>query len=160
MSNVTFGRDPFTLEMFHTGNVQYLFVTAVIKDWCRQILSALHYLHSQNIIHLDVNVDNIVVDEDSGMVKLADFGVAVYKEPSNVYNTTAGAPKYRAPEYRAPEVFSCKFNHLADIHSFGMTVLQLVSCKKIYNEYKKLADIDDAFQSGVMHVALGEVTDP
>uniref|UniRef100_A0A803MT62 non-specific serine/threonine protein kinase n=1 Tax=Chenopodium quinoa TaxID=63459 RepID=A0A803MT62_CHEQI len=123
------------------------------KNWCRQILRALHYLHSENIIHLDVNADNIVVDEKSG--RLADFSVAVYKESSNVCCTTAGAT-----EYRAPEVLSYEYNDLADIHSFGMTVLQMVTYEKIYSEYKNLTDIDDAVKSGVMPVALEQVYDP
>ncbi|XP_021771473.1 probable serine/threonine-protein kinase WNK6 [Chenopodium quinoa] len=127
---------------------------AAIKSWCRQILSALHYIHSQNIIHLDVNVDNIVVNGNSGTVKLADFGFAVYKEPSNVYSTYGGRPGCRAPE-----VLSYEYNHLADIYSFGMTVLQMMTYEKIYSECETLAKIVEAVQSGTWPDAMKLVYD-
>lgn len=47
-----------------------------IKNWSRQILRRLHYLHSHNppIIHRDLKCDNIFVNGNNGEVKIGDLG--------------------------------------------------------------------------------------
>jgi len=49
-----------------------------VKQWCRQILSGLLYLHSHDpfIIHRDLKCDNIFVNGSQGEVKIGDLGLA------------------------------------------------------------------------------------
>lgn len=49
-----------------------------IKNWSRQILRGLDYLHSQNppVIHRDLKCDNIFVNGNQGEVKIGDLGLA------------------------------------------------------------------------------------
>lgn len=51
----------------------------VIKNWARQILHGLVYLHSHNppIIHRDLKCDNIFVNGNHGEVKIGDLGLAI-----------------------------------------------------------------------------------
>ena len=50
-----------------------------IKNWAKQILRGLHYLHSHNppIIHRDLKCDNIFVNGNNGEVKIGDLGLAI-----------------------------------------------------------------------------------
>jgi WNK lysine deficient protein kinase len=50
-----------------------------IKNWARQILRGLHYLHTHSppIIHRDLKCDNIFVNGNTGEVKIGDLGLAM-----------------------------------------------------------------------------------
>ncbi|KAL0426152.1 UNVERIFIED_CONTAM: putative serine/threonine-protein kinase WNK4 [Sesamum radiatum] len=56
-----------------------------IKNWARQILQGLDYLHSQNppVIHRDLKCDNIFVNGNQGEVKIGDLGLAtILQQPT------------------------------------------------------------------------------
>lgn len=56
-----------------------------IKNWVRQILQGLDYLHSQNppVIHRDLKCDNILVNGNRGEVKIGDLGLAtIMQQPT------------------------------------------------------------------------------
>jgi WNK lysine deficient protein kinase len=50
-----------------------------IKNWARQILRGLQYLHTRSprIIHRDLKCDNILVNGHNGEVKIGDLGLAI-----------------------------------------------------------------------------------
>ncbi|GMP60877.1 hypothetical protein CsSME_00023564 [Camellia sinensis var. sinensis] len=47
-----------------------------IKNFLRQILSGLAYCHELKIMHRDLRPDNLLVDREGSVVKIADFGLA------------------------------------------------------------------------------------
>ncbi|KAM0852398.1 hypothetical protein ACQ4PT_051781 [Festuca glaucescens] len=69
------------LEYVSGGSIHKLlrdygpFREPVIRNYTRQILSGLAYLHGRNTVHRDIKGANILVGP-TGDVKLADFGVA------------------------------------------------------------------------------------
>jgi len=72
------------------------------EDTCRaiikQLLGVLHYLHSKNVTHRDIKLENILVDRKSGKLKLIDFGFCCCTAPDTKLKIFCGTPSYMAPE--------------------------------------------------------------
>ncbi|EHA8586209.1 cysteine-rich receptor-like protein kinase 10 [Cocos nucifera] len=109
---------------------------AVLLDWKRRyevivgVARGLLYLHEDAhtpIVHRDIKASNILLD-DRWVPKIADFGMArLFPEDLTHVNTrVAGTNGYMAPEYVMHGSLSTK----ADVFSFGVVVLELVSGQK------------------------------
>jgi serine/threonine protein kinase len=73
-----------------------------IKNWSKQILKGLAYMHhelSPPVIHRDVKLDNIFINGNSGEVKIGDLGLARTMGVQKMAHTCVGA---RARPGRSP----------------------------------------------------------
>ncbi|XWS50144.1 hypothetical protein CRYUN_Cryun12cG0063700 [Craigia yunnanensis] len=127
-----------------------------IKNWARQILRGLCYLHSHNppIIHRDLKCDNIFVNGNNGEVKIGDLGLATVMQQPTARSVIG------TPEFMAPELYDEEYNELVDIYSFGLCMLEMVTCEYPYNECKNPAQIFKKVTSGIKPASLGKVNDP
>lgn len=108
----------------------------LIANIIKQLLGALSYLHSMNIVHRDIKLENIVFLEpniedqkDLIPIKIIDFGTAVetkVKETSNF-------PKAGTLTYLAPEVFSGKLTEKSDIWSSAVLITILLTGVSPFN---------------------------
>ena len=101
-----------------------------IKQICHQILLALDYLHSDNVIHRDLKCDNIFYDSNNNKIVLGDLGLSVNFTGQSRMSIVG------TPHWMAPELYNEKYNELVDIWSFGMCVLELVTNTIPYKECK------------------------
>jgi len=92
------------------------------------MLQAAHGLaaaHDLGIIHRDIKPANLMLD-DRGMVKIADFGLALPADAENRLTATGmfvGTPGYLSPEQCAGE----KADHRTDIYALGVTYYMLLT---------------------------------
>ncbi|XP_057973673.1 probable serine/threonine-protein kinase WNK6 isoform X2 [Malania oleifera] len=127
-----------------------------VKGWARQILMGLDYLHCHDppIIHRDLKCDNIFINGNHGEVKIGDLGLATVMQQANARSVIG------TPEFMAPELYDEDYNELADIYSFGMCILEMVTLDYPYSECQNSAQIFKKVTSGIKPVALSKVTDP
>ncbi|KAL6513649.1 hypothetical protein OROGR_021135 [Orobanche gracilis] len=125
-----------------------------IKNWARQILQGLDYLHSQNppVIHRDLKCDNIFVNGSQGEVKIGDLGLATIMQKPTAKSVIG------TPEFMAPELYEEEYDELVDIYSFGMCLLEMVTLEYPYSECKNPAQIYRKVTLGVKPASLGKVT--
>ena len=108
----------------------------LIRNFVRQILSGLSFLHSRDIIHRDIKGANVLVD-NKGNIKISDFGISKRVEVSSL-----GAPGGKASAggagamnrsslqgsvfWMAPEVVKqTAYTRKADIWSLGCLVVEM-----------------------------------
>jgi len=126
-----------------------------VKNWARQILGGLHYLHNHMpcIIHRDLNCSNIFVNGNTGILKIGDLGLAVTVGNDHAAHTIIGTP-----EFMAPELYEEDYNELIDVYSFGMCLLEMVTLEIPYRECRSITQIYKKVSSGIRPAALEKVT--
>ena len=96
--------------------------------YIRQVASALEYVHSMNVMHLDVKPANILLSEGDNAI-LIDFGLAKQydNEGHQTSTTPVGISHGYAPleQYRRGGVST--FSPATDIYSLGATLYKLVT---------------------------------
>jgi len=94
-----------------------------VKLYIYQLFRSLAYIHSQGICHRDIKPQNLLLDPNSGILKLCDFGSAkilVENEPNVSYICS----RY----YRAPELIFGATNYTTkiDVWSTGCVMAELM----------------------------------
>ncbi|KAK9893173.1 kinase-like protein [Cystobasidium minutum MCA 4210] len=99
------------------------------KSWSilAQLVAALHYCHHgpAPVLHRDIKPENVLITA-SGMIKLADFGLAkALVDERKTAESTVGTLPYMAPELLGRGTY----NHKADIWSLGCLMFELVNLR-------------------------------
>lgn len=95
-----------------------------IKNILLQITDALIYLHKYNIIHCDLKLDNIIINNDNKL-KVIDFDLSIIcdKDEGHIFNNIFGTMQYIAPESYDLGIYSKK----SDIWQMGVIMYILIT---------------------------------
>ena len=115
-------------ELFN--QVNNIFSETQIAIMFRQIFSGLAYLHSNNVIHRDLKLENILIqekeksketNEDLFILKIIDFGTAKIFDKNKKAKAIVGSSYYIAPE-----VLNKKYNRECDLWSAGVILYMFI----------------------------------
>lgn len=118
-----------TLDKYVKNNLQKQ--PNAIEKICRTmfpVLDALDFLHSKNIIHLDVKPSNIMV-ENGYNIRLMDLGIVYTSETLSINNKgMIGTPQYAAPEQCTKEQLAgASVDATTDIYEAGVTLYEMLT---------------------------------
>ena len=114
----------------------------------QQLINALFYLHSQNISHRDVKIDNMLLDRNKDL-KLVDFGLSTKYTDDTLLDQPCGTVVYAAPEVLDGNEYH---GMLADVWSSGIVLFGMTS------GYLPFCDQDDEVNK--KHVLEGRIDLP
>jgi 5'-AMP-activated protein kinase catalytic alpha subunit len=134
------------MEYCNTGE---LFDYIVSKDqltekqacmFYQEIIDALIYLHSQQIVHRDIKPENILLDTIERKIncKLIDFGISRSYQKNTFIETPCGTASYAPPEMHKGESYD---GILSDVWSSGVLLFSMVCGYLPFNEEDEYENI-------------------
>ncbi|EGV64468.1 Pkinase-domain-containing protein [Yamadazyma tenuis ATCC 10573] len=141
------------LEYVPGGSVQSMlmsygpFEEPLIRNFIRQVLIGLTYLHGEDIIHRDIKGANILIDI-KGTVKISDFGISKKitnksddsNEPDK--KTSRRASLQGSVYWMAPEVVKqTAYTKKADIWSVGCLIVEMFTGKHPFPNFTQMQAI-------------------
>jgi WNK lysine deficient protein kinase len=148
-------------ELFYAGSLRDFVrnrgapCMIMIKDWGRQILCGLHYLHHEAddkpILHRDLKLSNILVHGHTGQLKIGDFGLATVK--------ASGRRVVGTMNHMSPEMLDGNYDEKVDIYAFGMCLYELATGQEPYSECKNMGQVVRKITLGVKPSGLQSIED-
>lgn len=100
-----------------------------IKIYIYQLLRSLAYVHALGICHRDIKPQNLLLDSNTGVLKLCDFGSAKILVPLEPNVSYICSRYYRAPEL----IFGCtQYTVKIDVWSTGCVLAELMLGQPIF----------------------------
>ena len=109
-------------------------------------MEGIRYCHSNKILHRDIKLDNILLDDNFG-VKICDFGVSRFIKQGEVIREQCGTPAYIAPEIIRDQGYE---GFYADLWSLGVLLYVMISGTFPFTA-DNLQDLNNAILSGVYY---------
>ena len=100
------------------------------KNIAHQIICGVNHLHSQQIIHRDLKLENILYDEKNNIAKIGDFGLSrIFDYSLESQYTDVGTYPYKPPEIL---LGLKKYTTTFDIWSIGCLLVQICTMSLLF----------------------------
>ncbi|XP_076792337.1 ribosomal protein S6 kinase-related protein isoform X6 [Arvicanthis niloticus] len=113
-----------SMDLYSLWSAVGCFPKDCIRLFAAELVLVLCYLHDLGIIHRDVKMENILLDE-RGHLKVTDFGLSRRLSQGAQAYTICGTLQYMAPEVLS----GGPYNHTADWWSLGVLLFSLATGK-------------------------------
>lgn len=102
-----------------------------VKQFLREILPVLTYVHEQQVIHRDIKPPNLIRCQDDGRLVLIDFGAVKEQFVQVSQNTQRGATTHFVGTlgFAPPEQLALRATYASDIFAIGVTCLYMLTGK-------------------------------
>jgi serine/threonine protein kinase len=100
---------------------------SVARDILASLARTLDHAHARGIVHRDLKPENVLVDRETGLPRLTDFGVALSRSLDPVPTEAAhafGTPQFMSPEQAAGET---DLDGRSDIYSLGVLGYRMIT---------------------------------
>nr|PNR47769.1 hypothetical protein PHYPA_012242 [Physcomitrium patens] len=98
-----------------------------VRAYAKQLFIALKHLRNCGVLHCDIKPDNMLVNDAMNVLKLCDFGSAMFAGENEI------TPYLVSRFYRAPEIIlGLPYDHALDIWSVGCCLYELYSGKMLF----------------------------
>ncbi|XP_042445946.1 serine/threonine-protein kinase PRP4 homolog [Zingiber officinale] len=98
-----------------------------VRAYAKQLLTALKHLRNCGVLHCDIKPDNMLVNEAKNVLKLCDFGNAMFAGKNEI------TPYLVSRFYRAPEIIlGLPYDHPMDVWSVGCCLYELYTGKVLF----------------------------
>lgn len=98
-----------------------------VRAYAKQLFIALKHLRNCGVLHCDIKPDNMLVNEAKNVLKLCDFGNAMFSGKNEI------TPYLVSRFYRAPEIIlGLSYDHPMDIWSVGCCLYELYTGKVLF----------------------------
>ena len=124
------------------------------KNIAYQIISGINHLHSQQIIHRDIKLDNILYDDKKNIAKIGDFGLSrIFDYNLETKYTNVGTLPYQPPEML---LGLRKYSIAVDIWPIGCILIEICTMRPLFaaendlGVLKLMYDIFGSFNDNVL----------
>jgi len=107
---------------------EYGLEMTMAKEYLWQILSAVEFCHSRQVIHRDVKPENILVSKE-GVVKLCDFGFARIVANCPEHTDYVATRWYRAPELLVGDT---SYGKPVDVWAIGCLYSEMLNAEPLF----------------------------
>mmetsp|Transcript_115002 Transcript_115002/g.330336 ORF Transcript_115002/g.330336 Transcript_115002/m.330336 type:complete len:1210 (-) Transcript_115002:275-3904(-) len=125
-----------------------------VANLVRQMLASLQYVHSKEIVHRDVKMDNYLLDKPdlqdcTARVALADFGCAAYLKLGARSDESVGTKVYKSPEFIMEN-----YDHKVDVWAVGISMYALLAGSLPFETERAILQVTPAYPSGLSRSCL------
>ncbi|KAM3436179.1 hypothetical protein MY4824_004484 [Beauveria thailandica] len=142
------GGDLFDVTTSHRKSLTWPLMGRIVAE----LVSAIQYLHQQNIVHRDIKLENVLVNMPAtdlasntinwstypySIIALADFGLSRRIAPGEQLETRCGSDDYAAPEVILGQQYD---GRATDAWSLGVLLYALLEARLPFDPHPGMSD--------------------